>query len=300
MPDTMTCAQLVSRVQRRVAGARNATLNRLTVAVDDEVVELVVDFDPGPIARQTFVALDNEMCFVWEVDRGAKTLTVERGALGTEAAAHDLGAIVEVGARFPRAVIRDAIQDEIRSWPEDVFRVKAVTLSSTTWGQGGYDLGIRDESLRFVLEALRSPLRNIAGQRWSRVDFTVERGMDRVAYPSGCALFITDRNARSGGTVRIMAAIGFEVDDISDDDDVIDDWGLSRSMVDIVSLGTAARLLQDAEAVRTDTESLGESRLAAEVPPTYLTNTATALRRMADTRIRQEAMRLRSRYPMPS
>jgi hypothetical protein len=298
MSDTMTLAQLIDRTRQQVAGSRQAPLNRLAGAITFTDTEIAVAYDPGPIAERTYIAIGDEVAYVWEVDRGGKTLTVSRGQMGTEAQVHADLAVVETGARFPRAQIRNTLQEEIRSWPEDVFQVKAKVLAAAS-ARGGFDLGVRSEDLRFVLEVLRSP-RTIYNQgRWTRVGFSYERFMPRTSYPSGTAVFINERIDQAH-SLRVVYAVGFEVDDIADEDDVVDDWGLTRSMCDIAPIGAAARLIQSAESLRTDTEALGESRIAAEVPPTYMSQTAAALFRIRDKRLREEAMRLRGRYPMPS
>ncbi len=62
----------------------------------------------------------------------------------------------------------------------------------------------------------------------------------------------------------------------------------------------AARLMLAREAVRTETDVALESRQAEQVPPQFLTQTATAMLRVRDKRLGQEAMRLRARWPVRS
>lgn len=302
MSDTITAAQLIDRTRRWVTGSRGTPLNRLQNAVDDTEVELQLSYDPGPVAANTYIGLDDEMLYVWEVTRGANTLAVSRGQLGTEAAAHAALAVVETSARFPRATIKDTLQDEIRAWPDDVFQVKSKILASA-YGQGSFDLGVREGDFLNVFSVERSPSTRFTSwrvaDRWTSVPFRVDRKMPRDVFPSGAALTLT-RDIPSVGTIRVLYSAPFDVDDISDGDDVVDDWGLARSMCDIVPIGAAARLIQASENRRTDTEALGESRVAGEVPPSYQSQTAAALRRIADSRLRQEAMRLRGRYRFPS
>lgn len=301
MTDTITCAQLIEKTRRWVNGSRGALLNRVSGATDAVQTEITVVDDPGPISTNTYVGLDDEMLYIWEVDRGAKTLTVSRGVLGTDPATHLDAAVIESGARFPRIAIKEALQDEIRSWPHDIFQVKTKALAASA-NQAAFDLGIRDSDFYNVFQVERSPIlgrTTFTADRWSSLPFRTARKMPRDVFPSGTALFMATRSW-TPVTLRVMYSAPFDVDDISDDDDIVEDWGLARSMCDIPPMGAAARLVQASEILRTNTESLGESRIASEIPPSYQSQTATALRKLADVRIRGEAMKLRGDYPMPS
>ncbi len=301
MSDSLTCAGLIEKTRLWLTGSRGIPLNRLDADVDATQTEVTVAYDPGPIAQQTYIAIDDEVLYVWEVDRGSKSLTVSRGQLGTEGATHTNLTEIETSARFTKAAIKGALQDEIRSWPDDVFQVKTRPIDLLV-NEAAFDLGVRDSDFYFVFSIERAPVLNrttYVADRWSSVPFRTARQMPRDSFPSGTAIFLTTRVAEAKG-LRVMYAAPFDVDDITDDDDCIDDWGLSRSMLDIPPIGAAARLIQASEIIRTDTEALATSRIASEIPPSYQSQTAVALRTVADRRIRAEAMKLRGRYPMPS
>lgn len=301
MSDSLTCAGLIEKTRLWLTGSRGVPLNRLDADVDATQVEVSVGYDPGPIAQQTYIAIDDEILYVWEVDRGAKSLTVSRAQLGTDAATHTALTEVETSARFTKAAIKGALQDEIRAWPDDVFQVKTRPIDLTV-NQAAFDLGVRDSDFYFVFSVERAPVlgrTTYVADRWSNITFRTARLMDRNTFPSGTAIFLTGRSCEAV-SARVMYAAPFDVDDIDDTDDCIDDWGLSRSMLDIPPIGAASRLIQASELIRTDTEALATSRIASEIPPSYQSQTAVALRTVADRRIRAEAMKLRGRYPMPS
>ena len=301
MPDTITCAQLIDKTRRWLTGSRGLVLNRLSGAIDATQTDLTTAYDPGPIATNTYLGVDDEMVYVWEVDRGSKTLVVSRAQLGTQAATHADGGILETGARFPRYAIKEALQDEIRAWPDDVFQVKVRGLDAAV-NQAAFDLGLRDDQFHNVIQIERAPVlgrTTYTADRWSTIPFRVARQMPRDSFPSGTAIFLTQRAPTDVG-LRVMVSAPFDVDDIADDDDIVEDWGLARSMCDIPPMGAAARLVQASEILRTDTEAGVESRISAEIPPSYQSQTAVALRTVADRRLRAEAMKLRGRYPMPS
>src|SRR5207253_1389892 len=76
---------------------------------------------------QGIVEIDDEMLLVRNFDRnsGVVTLmsnaTVSRGIEGTTATTHDIGALVNSDPRFPRARIKEAINDTIAALYPDLW-----------------------------------------------------------------------------------------------------------------------------------------------------------------------------------
>jgi hypothetical protein len=82
------------------------------------------------------------------------------------------------------------------------------------------------------------------------------------------------------------------------DDDVVEDLGLSDSMIDIPSLGAAIELLYTTESRRTQISSQGDSRRPDEVPVTSNSSIAGSLQRLYKDRVQQEMSRLVTRIPI--
>jgi len=222
---------------------------------------------------------------------------VSRAQLGTEATDHAAGAVVEANVRWPRPSIKHALLEEILSWPDDLYEVKDKTIQLTAH-QATFDIGVRNAVV--VINVLREPKRIFAGSdRWTNIPFAVNRGMPRTDYASGMAIQLQDR-AKDALRVRVIYGKRFEVDDVEDTTDVVDDWGLEPTMIDIPPLGAAMTLTMASEIQRTDSDPMGESRIAAEVPATFRTQTAQALKKLRDKRINEEQVRLRQRYRRPS
>lgn len=292
MADTITLGFLVQRCKRWLVGLHGQPLNRLQDAIDADVTEIVCSYSLAQLTTNTYVGIDDEIVYVWEANTGTKTLQVSRAQMGTEAAAHAQSAVIETMARYPQIAIKEALQEEIRSWPDNLYKVQSKHLEAAA-NQGALDLGVKDSALRRVLAVDRAP---IPGQhRWSKVRYRVDRGMPRDVVPSGVLLNL-DSLSPSAGAVRVLVGRDFTTDDLDDSTDMVEDWGLARSMCDIPPMGVASRLIQAAELQRAETEALGESRIPAEVPATYRTQTAAALWRLRNQRLGEEANRLSAKY----
>jgi hypothetical protein len=293
----VTVAQLVSRTQRWLVGYHGQPLNRLDEAIDDTTEELRCSYNLGILSSNTYIGIGDEILYVWETNAGAKTAVVSRGQYGTEPVAHDEHAVVEAATRFPRSVIKDVLQEEVRSWPDTVFKVRNRILSLPA-RVGVVDAGVSDRRLCAALALDRSPKAVFSyADRWTPLAFRLDRQMPRDTFGSGAALTMYDRSPEAH-EVRFLYGERFDPDDLDDDASVLDDggWGLASTMIDIPPMGAAASLILGRELQRTDTEAMGESRIAAEVPPTFQTQTSLALRTRADRRINQEAMRLIQQY----
>lgn len=297
----MTVGNLVEQARRWLIGAHGQPQNKLNLDIDAEATEIKVDYALGVLSAQRFIAIEDEILYVWEIQTGNQEATVSRGQLGTTAVAHEAGAAVESMSRFPRPFIKSALVDEVNSWPDGLYQVRSRDLEVGR-DAGVVDLGLRDHAFSWVISVTRAPRESSAwrnADRWAPLQFTVHRKMPRTDFSSGTALTLHQKLTESS-RIRVLYAAPFTTENTDDSIDVVEDWGLEPTMLDIVPIGAAARLLHAREIQRTDTEALGETRVAAEVPPTHHTQTGTALRRFADKRISDEMVRLRGRYGTPS
>jgi hypothetical protein len=296
--DTLTVAQLVERTRRHLATVEAAPLNVLSVAVGLSDLTAVMRYELGDIEDNVYIAIDDEILYVWNTDDD-RTVTVSRGMLGTSAAAHAVDAIVESPTRFPKPVIKDALQEEVRSWPDSIFRVSSV-VGNRVLGTSIIDLGLDNDDLICVLGVDQGPRLTTTSfeDRWSAAKFRLMRMSVAEGVESETAIQITGDYEQTDRTVNVLVGLRFEADTADDGDNVVTEWGVPRTALDIIPFGAAVRLLMGREAVRTEADALMESRVAEQIPPQYLTQTAVAFQRLRDRRLDQEAMRLRGRYPV--
>lgn len=294
--DTPTVEELVHRTQRHLAGMAAAPLNRVASDISLDASVFSMQYSLETIVPQSMIAIDDEIVYVWEVN-GDKDLTVQRAMLGTEAAIHVAGDVVEAPTRFLRPAIKDAMQEEVRSWPDGVFQV-GTTVVAQTMHESIVDLGFAEDEFLFVLDVLQGPrgTQFSAQDRWRHVEFDVFRNFNGTA--SGSAVQINETYNEQDRDLLITVALPFVCDTVNDTDNVVTEWGVPRSVIDIISMGAASRLLMMHEAVRTETDAMQESRQHDQVPPQFITATAAAMRKWCNQRLVAEATRLRSRYPV--
>lgn len=295
-------------------GEANTVSNTTAVATTDTTV--FFQYQPNGIARNSFINIDDELLFIWSVDTVANSAVVQRGMRGTVAASHAAGTWIDVNPRFPNYMIRAALQEEIRSWPHDLFQVKTLDITAGPAStqqpnqvtvSRAYDLTGMDPNFYFGVELQHSP--KAFSDTWFRVKrWRIERlptsGPSATGstfpisyFPSGLALIVMEYIYT--GQMRLSYASPFDVDTVfTDATDVVNTIGLHRELLDIPPLGAAWRLLATREVRRTFVESQGQSRHAEEVPPEEIMKAALSLKGLRDNRLAQEVQRIRTRYPV--
>lgn len=290
---TETVAQGIERVRRVLRGRNRVTLNRLDGAITSTATTLVVEFAPNRLATGSQICIGLEMMLVWDVDTTTKTLTVERGMLGSTAAAHSDGDHVEIAPRFPRFEIYTEMRSEILSWPKSLYRVDTWTLDA------GLSVDALDIPNSFadtygVIAAYKSP--RPGEEKWARLSSI---SLMRALPPADSKLMVnlgecTDRTSQ----YQLVMAMPFDLDEFDLTTDLIEDVGLTEPMLDIVAWGVAGRLLLAAEADRTDSDAQGLPRLAEENPPGQNAQLAGSWFAMRERRLVDETARLIREWPI--
>ena len=287
-------SQLIEDTRRHLYGTSRLSLNRLAAGnINDTVTTITIEFDVKDIVRGALISIDDELMWVIDSNPAAKTATVIRGYLGTTAAAHNLGSIIEVNPRFPRPYIKRALQQEIDSWGTKLFKVVTANIPFTN-STRIYDL-VGLTNFIYIFDARMS---SYVGRttRANPYRWTVLRDMDVAEFPSGSAIELLGDYPNSG-TLRVKAAIEFDVSTWTDNTDV-ESLGLASSMTDIPPIGAAWRLMSAKEVGRTNLTAQPEPRKAEEVPAGHIASVAAQLKKLRDDRIDEERWTLMQRYPL--
>lgn len=124
----VTFSDLVSRVNQQLLGYTKdqASITYLTNTMTATDTTFTVDPETVTNLSRGLVEIDDEMLLVKKYDRSTGIVTVfagtnGRGTSGTTAAAHGLNAIVTDDPRFPRARIKEAINDTIQAVYPDLW-----------------------------------------------------------------------------------------------------------------------------------------------------------------------------------
>jgi len=290
-----TLSELVSETKRHLQSLQREPMNKLGFAVAASATTLTLEYDITQVQPGSYLQVDLELVYVWTVETGSKTATVERAQLGSVAAIHTAGAIVTINPKFPDFAIVKAINDDLLdlSAPNNgLFRVKMVELVGTS-NSTGYNLaGATD-----LLEILDVRQKHQGNPRtWTPVtNYELARAVNVTDFPSGLALMLSE-GVRSGQPIRVQYKASFSPL-VNLADDVLTVGGLPATMQDLPPMGAAVRMVAPREIKRNFTESQGEPRRAAEVPPGAVGSSMRMVAALRTQRINAEAGRLAQQYP---
>lgn len=292
----MTLASdLVEETRAHLFSGDREETNLLTTTVDSDDTTVVTTYDFGGIQAGALIEIDLELMYVWSWTAASKSATVQRGMMGSTAAAHTSGALVRVRPKFPNFSIFRALKQDIADLSSPLnglFRV--VTLNVT------YNAAVRGYNLTSatdVLDILELRYESLGSDvYWPEItSWNLSRSMDTSEFASGFALFLNE-GADPGRTIRVRYKAPFgALTALSDNVETI--TGMSTSMADVPPLGAAARLTAAREVKRGFMEHQGEPRRAEEVPGGQQVRSATALLTLRRQRIQAEAARLYAQWP---
>lgn len=288
-----TAGQLIDRAyQGMLAGVvekRNKLAEVISTTTDDTVV---LSWDTAGFRDGVVFEIGSELFYISSANTATKTMTVERGFLGTTKATHTLGDLVTLNPKFPRHTMLEELNadmDDLSSGGFGVYAVKTLDVAYT----GG---------LRQVDVVGASNVINLleAFYRYSTSDFipinTVEIVTDLPVadFPSTFGLRV--HSAFNTGTIRVSYSTEF-VHATAESSDLQTLCLLPASCEDIIKMGIQIRMMAGREIKRNFTEAQPDTRRAEEVTPGSVRASTASLERGRNNRIRAEANRLSRRYP---
>lgn len=287
-----TVGDLINATYRHLSGTMRQEINLLAsiVATTDTTIRLT--YATGNITTGDFLSVDDEIMYVWETDDGSRTITVQRGMVGTVAANHGT-ALVERNPRFPKFYVRQALKDEIASWGDRVYATDTIPVSV---GRNSRSLKLNqlEDDFLFGLELVRSPPTGIDNARVV-TDWDIQQGTPMTSYLNGISLTLGHIN-HEPWTGTFTYARPFNLEVFADTTNLERIILLPPEFQDIPPMGAVARLMMGRDVLRTYTEAQGEPRDAAEVATGQMSQLSSRFRQSADIRLTQAANQLLGRY----
>lgn len=288
-----TVATVLNRASRQLLSGVVEERNKLASSITAGDTTVALTYDLGGLRAGTVFEVDSELLYIWAADSAAKTVTVERGYMGTTAASHSSGAVVTVSPRFPRAQMLDAVNadlDDLSSTANGLFRVVTVDLD-----YNGSDRQIDITNSGTIIELLDARLRYLADDHPVLRSVRLQTGLPTADFASGNTLVFDE--PVMAGTVRVRYKAPF-VQAASEASDLQTNCFLPATCDDIIEMGVALRLMAAREIKRNFTESQPDTRRADEVQPGAITQSVANLQRLRRERIIAEAGRLKAQYPI--
>lgn len=288
-----TVDQLIERTLNRARGGQRDRLNKLATTVTAASTSIVCTYDlDGRLVAGTVIDIGYERMYVWAVNTGSKTLTVERGYAGTTAAAHTSGDLIVCEPRFGRFEALDAARNEVASWPHDLF---AVYTESIVVPAGSNQVTLQSTTGKTVTRLLAVRYYDSAADLYRTPGLLAPRLIRQTQHDATALRLSLGVVVESGADLEVV--YGYRPTTTIDDvDDTLASLNWQEGWAEIIELGAAARLISDDESTRVDLSRQGQSRFDESVDARSLMQTAELWRQRADRRIAEEVARLRDLY----
>lgn len=298
-----TVDNLLDRVRRdALLGSRGPVH---TLASDPGAGGEMFDFneDITHIGVGSLLAVGAEIVYVKDVDISAHTVDVIRGYLGSTASAHDVGSVVEVDPRFPKAALVNYAQYEILSWGNELWQTTTKDISVVDT-QRTYDLDGVTGEVYFLLDVRLKPVSpttnwgiDWSGDAWVHADARLLRDMSASEFASTFGLQFL-HTPRHDTTARVALAQPLDVSTFDLNTDLVSGVGLETNWIEIVEAGVRQRALGSSSVMaRTDWRAGGMSRDAQQATVFDLLRTAQFADLQRNMLFTKAATDLRSRWP---
>lgn len=214
----------------------------VTTTTSSSASPLILSLGSTDNVGKGVIEIDEELLWVDSFDRISNTATVApygRGYLGSTAATHTADTKVTIAPTFPRASVKRAINDTIRSLGANIFAVKS---TSFTFNAAQSTYAFNNLNIKNIITVSWQAIG--PSQEWipiRRYDF--DSTADATAFGAGAQTITLGADMpMPGRTVRVVYATD-PVAFTTNAQDYATQTGLPESTRDVVVLGTAYRLL---------------------------------------------------------
>jgi hypothetical protein len=288
-----TAGALLDRVSRQLLSGTVEERNKLAATVDSDDTTFVMSYDLAGLRAGTVFEIDAELIYIWEATSGSKTITVERGYMGTTPAAHTVGTVAVLNPRFPKAQMLDALNqdiDDMSSPLNGLFRIISANVD-----YNGADRQINLTGATSIIDLVDVRLRYLDSDYPVIRKTRLQRDLPTSDFASGFAI-VFDESVMAG-TLRVRYKAPFaRVSALSDSLQAV--AFLPVTMEDILELGVMSRMLSTREVKRNFIESQGDTRRSDEVPSGAMRDSFSNILRLRRDRIIAEAAKLARQYPL--
>lgn len=285
-----TVAELIEETRRLIFTGQREERNKLTAAIDGAVTTLTCTYPMAAIQRGAKLSIDLEDMYVWDI--ASQVATVDRGQFGSTAASHVINSLIHVNSKFTPWEIFNAINDEIVSLSAPTNGLYKIVTTELTYNAAISGYNYSTAAVLDVLE-VRYAVPGPSGEYVLSSNWDLARNLSDE-YASGSAIMV--RDAFPGRTVLVTAKAPFTQLAAALTTDT-STTGIPTTALDILSIGAAWRLTAPREIKRNFDEVQGDTRRAQEVPPGANLGGSRELQRLRQSRIAEEAARLRQANP---
>lgn len=248
----------------------------------------------GPAAGG-LIAIGRELCAVIDTASNGRDLTVLRGIDGTFADSYDAGRLVEINPRYGRGTIVEEMYWELKSWPDDIYRVARHSITSPRCDTA-FEVVDLDARIRRVLDVQRPSRASTFGRNDGR-GFRIEwRAAYDVSTEGDAWVYLDERSVGSAYRVIVGTDWPVTLGDWNENLDLQADVGMTEGLIDALVGGATWRIVFAKEISRLQLEAQGQARDPQEIPAGALARLGLQLRSLRDGCLDTERARLVGRY----
>jgi len=298
-----TFANIVDRVKQQLLGYTKdqAAVSELAASMDADDTTFLVDAETASTISRGMAEIDDELILVKTVDRSTGTVTVMgltngRGIDGTVAASHSVNALVTNDPRFPRARIKEAINDTINGLYPDLW---VFAQHEFPYIAARYEYPVpadADDVYKVVINTIGPSGVWFPAQSWrfNPMASTTSGQVKPTPTPTGKTLQIYDRIV-PGRNVRVSytkppATLA------NNSDDFATVTGFPERYIDMIAYGAVWRLLPAYEAGRLQQASIESTERAPLVPAGAASEASQYFLALYTKRLTEERTRLQRLY----
>lgn len=238
------------------------------------------------------VEIEDELVWFQSIDNTSMAATTPpkgRGWMGTTAAAHAAGTVVRNNPKWPRSVIKRAINDVVTSTYPDLFQVKTTSFTFAA-AKFNYDLPADAADVLDVTWDVIGPTK-----RWPRVQrWRYVPNADKATHPSGKTVEILDYIV-PGRTISVTySALPVKLSSGTDDFAIT---GLAPTAEDVVLYGACYRLSGYLDIPRLQVQNVEGNQRSQVVPPGAANNASKYFYALYQERLQRERQILVSQWP---
>lgn len=296
----VTFNDIVARVKQQLLGYTKdqASISYLTASMTAADTTFTVDPETSTNLSRGLVEIDDELIFVKKFDRASGLVTVMggvsgRGSDGTVAASHAINTLVTDDPRFPRARIKEAINDTINGVYPDLWVFGSYEFA---WQSARYEYPVPAD-----VEDVYKVVSNTIGPsavwfpnsswRFNPHASTTAGQVKPTPAPTGKTIQVMRDFIVPGRNVRVMYTKKPTV--LTNGTDVFETVsGLPERTVDLITYGACWRLLPAYEAARLQQQSIEATERAPLVPAGSAAEAAQFYLGLYQKRLNEERDRL--------
>ena len=317
---------LINRVYREYLEPNDdvQSFTYLTTAIDNTATSIVYNNtvitseEEDAMSAGNFIEINRELMLITAIDTASTTLTVMRGARGTDKDSHGINTLIKINPPFPRKNVFDAVADQITNLYPTLYAVETVETTSgtgytllgtydspgtnnylvtpikaisqyTDWSAGSDQTGLTFKGVAVEMIDLPNPFTYTDSTSTERtITYTTGPDVVHALQFSGIA---------SGHTCYVTFKKKFVQPTL--ESDTLATIGLEDEYEPIIMAGVAAHMLSGRDIPAATTEFITDQLGTANFPVGAASNIRNGLLSYQATLLEQAKKDLKARYPEP-